>query len=120
MQKKLLKNKGIKPTRVVTNGLASYEAAFKFLGLRHLQDVGGRKNNREECSHVPIRRRERKSQKFWSMINSQKMLQLMIKFTTTSIIDATLYLEAHSENPYKTFVRDGTAERLQLALKKVI
>ena len=27
---------------------------------RAVDDVGGRKNNRAECSHVPIRRRERK------------------------------------------------------------
>ena len=72
--RKLLKNQGIKPTRIVTDRLGSYGAALKTLGLKHLQDVGGRKNNRAECSHVPIRRRERKSQKFRSVKNAQKML----------------------------------------------
>lgn len=72
--RKLLRNQGIKPTRIVTDRLASYGAALKGLGLKHLQDVGGRKNNRAECSHVPIRRRERKSQKFRSVRNAQMLL----------------------------------------------
>ena len=72
--RKLLRNQGIKPTRIVTDRLASYRAALKLLGLKHLQDVGGRKNNRAECSHVPIRRRERKSQQFRSIHQAQKLL----------------------------------------------
>ena len=72
--RKLLRNQGIKPTRIVTDRLGSYGAALKLLSLKRLQDVGGRKNNRAECSHVPIRRRERKSQKFRSMQNAQKLL----------------------------------------------
>ena len=72
--RKLLKNQDIKPSRIVTDRLGSYGAAFKRLGLKSLQDVGGRKNNRAECSHVPIRRRERKAQKFRSVRNAQKLL----------------------------------------------
>ena len=72
--RKLLKNQGIKPTRIVTDRLGSYGAALKLLGLKHLRDVGERKNNRAECSHVPIRRRERKSQKFRSIHKAQKLL----------------------------------------------
>ena len=72
--RKLLRNQGIKPTRIVTDRLGSYGAALKHLGFKHLQDVGGRKNNRAECSHVPIRRRERKAQKFRSARNAQKLL----------------------------------------------
>lgn len=72
--RKLLKNQGIKPKRIVTDRLSSYGAALKVLGLKHLQDVGGRKNNRAECSHVPIRRRERKSQRFRSVKGAQKLL----------------------------------------------
>ena len=72
--RKLLRNQGIRPTRIVTDRLSSYSAALKLLGLKHLQDVGGRKNNRAECSHVPIRRRERKSQKFRSAHQAQKLL----------------------------------------------
>ena len=72
--RKLLKNQGIKPVRIVTDRLGSYGAALKLLGLKHLHDIGGRKNNRAECSHVPIRRRERKSQKFRSIHQAQKLL----------------------------------------------
>ena len=62
--RKLLRNQGVKPERIVTDKLGSYNAALKELGMKHLQDVGGRKNNRAEGSHVPNRRRERKSQNF--------------------------------------------------------
>ncbi len=72
--RKLLKKQDIKPTRIVIDKLGSYGAALKIFGMKHLQDVGGRKNNRAECSHVPIRRRERKSQKFRSIKNAQKLL----------------------------------------------
>jgi len=72
--RKLLRNQRVKPERIVTDKLGSYGAALKELGMKHLQDVGGRKNNRAECSHVPIRRRERKSQKFKSVHQVQKLL----------------------------------------------
>ena len=72
--RKLLRNQGIRPKRIVTDRLGSYGAALTLLGLKHLHDVGGRKNNRAECSHVPIRRRERKSQKFRSVRNAQRLL----------------------------------------------
>lgn len=42
--------------------------------LLRRQGVGGRKNNRAECSHVPIRRRERKAQKFRSIKAAQRLL----------------------------------------------
>ena len=72
--RKLLRNQGKRPIRIVTDRLGSYRTALKLLGLEHLQDVGSCKNNRAECSHVPIRRRERKSQKFRSVRNAQKLL----------------------------------------------
>jgi len=72
--RKLLRNQGKRPIRIVTDRLRSYRAALKLLSLEHLQDVGDRKNNRAECLHVPIRRRERKSQRFRSVRNAQKLL----------------------------------------------
>ena len=74
--RKLLSNHGIKPTRIVTDRLGSYGAALRLLGLKHLHDVGGRKKNRSECSHVPIRKRERKAQKFRSVRNAEKLLSV--------------------------------------------
>ena len=72
--RKLLKNNGVKPQRIVTDRLGSYRAALKDLNMRHVHDVGGRKNNRAENSHLPIRRRERKAQKFRSIKTAQKQL----------------------------------------------
>lgn len=72
--RKLLRNQGVRPKRIVTDRLGSYGAALKLLGMKHLQDVGGRKNNRAECSHVPIRRRERKSLRFRSVRSAQILL----------------------------------------------
>jgi len=72
--RKLLKKQGVRPKRIVTDKLGSYGAALRHLGQQHLQDVGERKNNRAECSHVPIRRRERKTQKFRSMKSAQRLL----------------------------------------------
>lgn len=72
--RKLLRKQGIRPERIVTDKLGSYGAALKCLGLKHLQDVGGRKNNRAESSHVIIRRRERKAQKLRSEKAVQKLL----------------------------------------------
>ena len=51
--RKLLRNQGVKPKRIVTDRLGSYGAAFKLL-----------------------RRRERKAQKFRSMHNAQKLLSV--------------------------------------------
>ena len=78
--RKLLKNQGIKPSRIVTDRLGSYGAALKLLGLENVQDMGGRKNNRAECSHVPIRLRERKAQKFRSIKSAQIMLSAHAQF----------------------------------------
>jgi len=72
--RKLLKINGVKPQRIVTDRLGSYRAALKVLNLRHVHEVGGRKNNRAENSHLPIRRRERKAQKFRSIKTAQKQL----------------------------------------------
>jgi len=72
--RKLLKNQGVRPERIVTDRLASYGAALRDIGLSGLQDLGGRKNNRAECSHVPIRRRERKAQRFRSIRSAQRVL----------------------------------------------
>lgn len=72
--RKLQKNQGIKPTKILTNRLRSYGAALNDLGIKHLQDVGGRKDNRTECSHISIVRREQKSQRFRSVHQDQKLL----------------------------------------------
>ena len=64
LMRKLLKNQGVRPTQIVTDKLKSYGAAFRYLRLGHLHVTGYRLNNRAESSNVPIRRRERKMQRF--------------------------------------------------------
>ena len=72
--RKLIRNQGIKPERILTVRLGSYGAALNLLGLNHLHEVAGRKNNRAKCSRVPTRRRERKAQKFTSVHKAEKLL----------------------------------------------
>jgi putative transposase len=74
--KKLLKKLGFAPTRVVTDKLASYPAAFKAIGLSAEHDRGLRANNRAENSHLPTRRRERKQQSFKSPGSAQRFLSV--------------------------------------------
>ena len=62
LMRKLLKKQGVSPTAIVTDKLPSYGAALRVLGLSHRHEMGGRKNNRAENSHQPVRRRERKMQ----------------------------------------------------------
>src|ERR1022692_4040280 len=73
--RKLLRNQGIHPETIVTDKLASYRAALRDLGLTGRHRAGGmRANNRAENSHLAIRRRERKQQKFKSQGSAQRFL----------------------------------------------
>ena len=73
--RKLPKNHGVHPETIVTDKLASYRAAARDLGLVDRHRPGGmRENNRAENSHLPIRRRERKQQKFKSRASAQRFL----------------------------------------------
>ena len=73
--RKLLKNQGVHPEAIVTDGLASYRAALRELGCKDRHRPGRlRDNNRVENSHLVIRRRERKQQKFKSPGSAQRFL----------------------------------------------
>ena len=73
--RKLLKNQGIHPETITTDKLPSYGVAMKVLGLVDRHKPGGmRENNRAENSHLPIRRRERKQQRFKSQGSAQRFL----------------------------------------------
>jgi len=73
--RKLLRNQAIHPETIVTDKLASYRAATRELGLTDRHRPGGmRANNRAENSHLPIRRRERKMQRFKSQGSAQRFL----------------------------------------------
>ena len=72
--RKLLKRHKIRPTRIVTDKLRSYRAACRDLRLTGVHEQGLRANNRAENSHLPIRRRERKLQRFKSVGSAQRFL----------------------------------------------
>jgi putative transposase len=73
--RRLLKNQGIHPESITTDKLASYRAAMKALNLKDRHRPGGmRENNRAENSHLVIRRRERKQQKFKNQGSAQRFL----------------------------------------------
>jgi len=76
LMRKLLKKQGFIPDVIVTDKLPSYAAALRDLNLSDRHDFGGRKNNRAENSHLPIRRRERRMQRFKSPGSAQRFLSV--------------------------------------------
>ena len=73
---KLLKKHGFAPEVLVTDKLRSYGAAKSAIGLSARHEQGLRMNNRAENSHQPVRRRERKMQRFKSPGSAQRFLSL--------------------------------------------
>jgi len=69
--KKIMRKHG-RPELVVTDGLASYGAALKEIGVADKQETGRWLNNRAENSHLPFRRRERAMLRFRRMRSLQK------------------------------------------------
>lgn len=105
--RKLLKNQGYVPDEIVTDGLASYKAAMKILGCQRLHKPGRlRDNNRVENSHLPVRRRERKMQRFKSQGQAQRFV------STHSAIYNTFNIERHlvSRNNMRHFRSAAMAE----------
>jgi transposase-like protein len=74
--RKLLKKQGHAPDELVTDKLGSYGAARRGLRLSCRHEQGLRKNNRAENSHQPVRRRERKQQRFKSPGSAQRFLSM--------------------------------------------
>ncbi len=74
--RKLLRKQGFAPSVITTDGLRSYGAAFTEIGLAARHEQGLRKNNRAEVSHQPVRRRERKMQRFKSAGSAQRFLSV--------------------------------------------
>ena len=70
----LFKRQGFVPKWIVTDKLGSYSSALNQLGLVQHHERGKHKNNRAENSHQPVRRRERKMQRFESAGAAQRFL----------------------------------------------
>ena len=105
--KKLLKNQGFVPEKIVTDGLTSYRAALKKLKCVHLHHPGRlRGNNRVENSHLPVRRRERKMQRFKSQGQAQRFVSIH------DAIHNTFNLQRHlvSRKTLRTFREAAFAE----------
>ncbi len=75
LMRKLLKRYPA-PTCIITDKLRPYRATFRDLGLSAEHIEGKRSNNRAENSHQPVRRRERKMQRFKSPASAQRFLNL--------------------------------------------
>ena len=89
LMRKLLKRQGWAPTRIVTDKLRSYHVAFRILGLASEHVDNKRSNNRAENSHQPVRRRERKMQRFKSPGSAQRFLNIQ------SATYNTFYFQRH-------------------------
>src|SRR5438445_9476109 len=76
LMRKLLKKQGFAPKLLVTDKLRSYASAFRRLRLTCPHEQGLRSNNRAEKSHQPVRRRERKMQRFKSARSAQRFLSM--------------------------------------------
>ena len=77
--KKLMKRHGCAKT-ITTDGLRSYGAAMKELGIADRQEIGRHANNRAENSHQPFRRREQAMLRFRRMKTLQKFSSVHAAF----------------------------------------
>jgi putative transposase len=74
LMRKLLRKHGFAPKSWTTDKLPSYGAAQRPLGASRRHVTGGRLNNRAENSHLPVRQRERRMQRFKSPRTAQRFL----------------------------------------------
>ena len=109
--RKLLKQQSFVPDKFVTDGLSFYKAAMKGLGCqaRHVPRRL-RENNRAENSHLSVRRRERKMQRF----KSQGQAQLFI--STHSAVYNIFNIDRHltSRNTMR-YLRNTAMEKWKIA-----
>jgi transposase-like protein len=110
LMRKLLRKQGYAPAVLVTDKLRSYGAARQEMGLSGRHEQGLRKNNRAENSHQPVRRRERKQQRFKSAGSAQRLLSVHSAVHNTFNVDRHLI----SRRTLRTF-RAEAAEQWRVA-----
>ena len=82
------------PKFLVTDKLRSYGSSFRQLRLTHPHEQGLWKNNRIENSHQPVRRRERKMQRFKSARSAQRFLSMHAAVHNTFNLERHLVLRS--------------------------
>src|SRR5205809_6423848 len=112
LMRKLLRKQGFVPKLLVTDKLRSYGSAFRQLRLTCHHEQGLRRNNRAENSHQPVRRRERKMQRFKSARSAQRFLSMH------ATVHNTVNLQRHlvSRSTLRIF-RAEAASQWQEAIK---
>ena len=89
--RKLLKNQGFVPDEIVTDGPGSYQAALRDLGCLDRHRPGRlHDNDRVENSHLPVRRRERKMQRFKPQGQTQRFVSTHVAIYNTFNIERHL------------------------------
>ena len=72
--RKLLKDQGRAPRRLITDKLCSYAAAHRTVMLSVIHSTRQYENNRAEVSHQPTSQRERQMRRFMSAAHAQRFL----------------------------------------------
>jgi putative transposase len=105
LMRKLLKKHGVAPEVWITDKLPSYGAALRPLGASRRHLTGGRLNNRAEDSHLPVRQRERRMQRFKSPRSAQRFL------STHAAVYNTFNVQGHrtSRRTMREFRADAKA-----------
>ena len=100
LMRKLLKKQGMVPDEWVTDKNPAYAALRELKLTRAAHTRRKRANNRAECSHVPVRRRERKLQRFKSPRSAQRFLSMHAATYNTFTVPRHL-VSAHTHRLFR-------------------